>query len=421
MMYPVNRRTLRLLTLTIAVFAMPAAFPAAIAATAAGPAPVVELAPGGAELPATQRRAVERAIVAAADAAGVAVCREGAALTLPASAPLDQACSAPGLPLLWWDAEIRTEKSGDADVLDVTLQLAMGGPTAESPQVIVPPHALLPAGRAEIPGEERDVAILDGVYRSLLAADGLHAWLAGLKKRPELSRAQATSRGPAKSGMSVTPTPPADGAAPVPRKTHSAGRLRAWEKELVQITDLLIDGHYLEGRDRATRLLKEDPPPEIAGRARELLAKAETKITQAGTSPERSSSGPIVIRPSQGTGTLSGVPPRRRWERSFEVRMARDDRGFADGLDGRLVVSEDGVVFTRQGESRPDWAITWADLTAAHRADGIWDVPYPLALAEKGGRLHHLVVIDPAGKPLPGGPVLSALAEGRLASHKGYS
>lgn len=381
-----------------------------VTATAAGPTPVVELAEGGAELPATQRRAVERAIVAAADGAGIAVCRNGAALTLPASAPLDQACSTPGLPLLWWDAEIRTEKSGDAEVLDVTLQLALGGPTAESPQVVVPPHVLLPAGRAELPGEERDVAILDGVYRSLLAADGLNAWLSGLKKRPELSRADSRE-----------PASPATGEPPVRRKTHSAGRLRAWEKELGQITDLLIDGHYLEGRDRATHLLREDPPPEIAGRAQELLAKAETKITQAGTSPEKSSSGPIVIRPSQGTGTLAGVPQRRRWERSFDVRVARDDRGFADGVDGRLLVSEDGVVFTRQGESRPDWAITWTDLTAAHRADGIWDVPYPLAFAEKSGRLHHLVVIDSAGKPLPGGPVLSALAEGRLASRKGYS
>ncbi len=414
-MFSTNRRTLLSLALAITMpFAASAALRAvSTASPAAGPAPVVELAQGGAELPATQRRAVERAIVAAADAAGVAVCRDGAALTLPASAPLDHVCSTPGLPLLWWDAEIRTEKSGDAEVLDVTLRLALGGPggpNAESPQVVVPPHVLLPAGRAELPGEERDVAILDGVYRSLLAADGLNTWLAGLKKRPELSRAD--SREPA--------SPPA-GAPPVHRKTHSAGRLRAWEKELGQITDLLIDGHYLEGRDRATHLLKEDPPPEIAGRARDLLAKAETKITQAGTSREKSSSGPIVIRPSQGTGTLSGVPQRRRWERSFDVRVARDDRGFADGVDGRLVVSEDGVVFTRQGESRPDWAITWADLTAAHRADGIWDVPYPLAFAEKSGRLHHLVVIDSAGKPLPGGPVLSALAEGRLASRKGYS
>ena len=44
----------------------------------------------------------------------------------------------------------------------------------------------------------------------------------------------------------------------------------------------------------------------------------------------------------------------------------------------------------------------------------------PLAFAEKGGRLHHLVRIDADGKPLSGGAILSALAEGRLRSRKGY-
>jgi len=394
------------LAATPAIHLSPASAPTAVST------PVVELSHGGSKLPASQRREVEQAIVAAADAAGVAVCRDGTSLTRPVSATLDQICSTPGLPRLWWEAEIGTEKTGDVEVLDVTLRMAIGGPPAESPQAIVPPHVLLPTLPADAQGEERETAVLDGVRRSLLAADDLHAWLARLKKRPELLRAQPALSAPA--GESSSPQ------AQARRKTHSAGRLRAWDKELGRIADLLIDGHYLEGRDRATHLLKEDPPQEISGRARELLAKAETKLTQAGTSPV-GDSNPIVIRPSQGAGTLAGAPPRRRWERSFEVRVARDDRGFAGGLDGQLVVSEDGVVFTRKGESRPDWAITWTDLAAAHRAEGIWDVPYPLALAEKSGRLHHLVLVDAAGKPLSGGPVLSALAEGRLASHKGYS
>lgn len=415
MKFSATRRSLLPIALAVTLFAMPAGAVHPNPAVPAGAAPVVELARGGAELPVPRRQAVERAIVAAADAAGVAVCRSGVALTRPGSATLDQICVAPDLPRLWWDAEIGTEKSGDVEVLDVTLKLALGDPPAESPRTIVPPHFLLPV--PEIPGEGREAAILDGIHRSLLNADGLNAWLVGLKKRSELRPGSTAPAAPAAMPSATSANP-----APQPRrKTHSAGRMRAWEKELGQIADLLIDGHYLEGRDRATHLLKEDPPEEISGRARELLAKAETKLNQSRISPEGPASSPIVIRPSQGTGTLSGAPPRRRWERSFEVRVARDDRGFAGGLDGQLVVSEDGVVFTRQGESRPDWAITWTELTGAHRADGLWDVPYPLALVEKSGRLHHLVVIDAAGKPLSGGPVLSALAEGRLASRKGYS
>lgn len=385
-------------------------------APAAGSVPVAELTHGGSALPAPERRATEQAIVAAADAAGVVVCRDGTSLTQPVSPALDQICSTPGLPRLWWDAEIGTEKSGDVEVLDVLLKVAIGGPPAESPQAIVPPHVLLPTLRTEAQSEERETALLDGIHRSLLAADELHAWLAGLKKRPELLRVRPAS---AMSASAGTVGAAGDATAQGRRKTHSAGRLRAWDKELREIADLLIDGHYLEGRDRATHLLKEDPPPEIAGRARELLAKADTKLTDRKSSPA-GESNPIVIRPSQGAATLSGAPARRRWERSFDVRVARDDRGFEGGLDGQLLVSEDGVVFTRKRESRPDWAIVWTDLAAAHRAEGLWDVPYPLALAEKSGRVHHLVVVDTAGKPRPGGAVLSALAEGRLASRKGY-
>jgi hypothetical protein len=365
------------------------------AASPAGSAPVVELAHGGPELPAARRRAVEQAILAAADAAGVVVCRDDTSLSQPESAALDRVCATKGLPRLWWDAEIGTEKSGEVEVLDVFLKVAIGGPPAESPRSIVAPHDILPANAQ---GEERETAILDGIHRSLVAADDLRTWLAGLKERPELLRARP--------------------ATPARRRTASAAELRAWDEELRRIADLLIDDHYLDARDRATRLLKEDPTPEVTGRARELLAKANAKLAH-GAPPLPGAigePGQIVIRPSQTPAETA----RKRWERHFDVRVAKDDR-LAAGPEGRLSVSEDGVSFTRKGESRPDWSIAWSDLAAGHRADGIWDVPYPLALVEKSGRVRHLVRVDPAGKPLPGGAVLSALAEGRLASRKGYS
>jgi hypothetical protein len=246
-----------------------------------------------------------------------------------------------------------------------------------------------------------------GLYLSLLAGTLLGAPLCAQEPA-----------GPADS-------PSSQGTEPAPQahhRTHSLGRIRAWEKELRAIADLLIDGHYLEGRDRAARILKQDPTPEIAERAKELLGKADLKLAQAGTpAPGVSAEGsPIVIRPSQGTATLSGAAPRKRFERAFEVQLAKDDRGFAGGTSGQLTISEDGVVFTPKGEERPEWAIAWKDLTSAHRAEGLWEVPYPLALVEKSGRVHHLVVIDAKGTPQPGNPVLTALAEGRLASHKGY-
>jgi hypothetical protein len=378
----------------------------------AGSAPVVELTHGGSELPAARRRAVEQAILSVADAAGLVVCRDGTSLSLPDSSALDRVCAMPGLARLWWDAEVGTEKSGEVEVLDVLLKVAIGGPPAESPRSIVAPHVLLPAGSQG--GEERETAVLDGIHRALLSADELRAWLAGLKQRPELLRARP-----------VTPASPRRRAASPP----SVAQLRAWDSELRQIADLLIDGHYLDGRDRAVRLLKEDPPQEVAGRAKELLAKADAKLRRVGSAaPRVGETGQIVIRPSQASpsaassgSSSAGKPPRQPWERGFDVRVAKDDRGLASGPEGRLRVSEDGVSFTRKGGSRPDWSISWSDLAAAHRAEGIWDVPYPLALVEKSGRVHHFVRIDDAGKPLSGGAVLSALAEGRLASHKGYS
>jgi len=368
----------------------------------AGSAPVVELIHGGSELPAPRRRAVEQAILAEADAAGVVVCRDGTSLSQPESTALDRVCAMPGLPRLWWDAEVGTEKSGEVEVLDVLLKVAIGGPPAESPREFVAPHGLLPAPTAGVQGEERETAVLDGIHRALVAADDLRAWLAGLKQRPELLRAR-TALSPGSR-----------------RQPASAGQQKAWDAELRRIADLLIDGHYLDGRDRAVRLLKEDPPPDVAGRARELLAKADAKLRQVGSpAPKVAETGEtsrIVIRPSQAPAAGT----RRRWERGFDVRVAKDDRSLAQGPEGRLVVSEDGVTFTRKGGSRPDWSIPWGDLTAAHRAEGLWDVPYPLALVEKSGRLHHLVRVDAAGKPLLGGAILSALAEGRLASRKGY-
>src|SRR5262249_25666270 len=137
------------------------------ATPAAGSAPVVRWAAGGPEGPAARRRAVEQAILAAADAAGVVVCRDNASLTQPESAALDRVCATQGLPRLWWDAEIGTETSGEVEVLDVFLKVAIGGPPgspAESPRSIAAPHAILPAntaGAAGAQGEERETAILD--------------------------------------------------------------------------------------------------------------------------------------------------------------------------------------------------------------------------------------------------------------------
>jgi hypothetical protein len=416
-MSPSSSRTLLSLTLAAALWAGAAkagmAAATAPAAPSAGSAPVVELTHGGSELPAARRRAVEQAILSVADAAGLVICRDGTSLSQPDSSALDRVCAMPGLARLWWDAEVGTEKSGEVEVLDVLLKVAIGGPPAESPRSIVAPHVLLPAGSQG--GEERETAVLDGIHRALLSADELHAWLAGLKQRPELLRARsAASSAPARRRAASPP---------------SVAQLRAWDSELRQIADLLIDGHYLDGRDRAVRLLKEDPPQEVAGRAKELLAKADAKLRRVGSAaPRVGESGQIVIRPSQASpsaassgSSSAGTPRRQSWERGFDVRVAKDDRGLASGPEGRLRVSEDGVSFTRKGGSRPDWSIAWSDLAAAHRAEGIWDVPYPLALVEKSGRVHHCVRIDDDGKPLLGGAVLSALAEGRLASHKGYS
>src|SRR5580765_3653958 len=128
-MFILKYRTVFLLALAIPAITGPST--AAAAPPPASTAPVVELVRGGAELPAARRRAVEQAILAAADASGVVVCRAGTALSLPESAALDRVCAEADLPRLWWDAEIGTERTGDVEVLDVLLKVAIGGPAAE--------------------------------------------------------------------------------------------------------------------------------------------------------------------------------------------------------------------------------------------------------------------------------------------------
>lgn len=188
-----------------------------------------------------------------------------------------------------------------------------------------------------------------------------------------------------------------------------------WQLELDQITDLLIDGKPQEAKEKAELLLAvENLPEDIAARARTLRDKADAKL--AGSRPVVSTPRPKIEIPAKAEDsekTKKSETPLK--EQSFKVRMAAIGSGFSQGMTGLLLISETGISFVPQGKNREDWAIRWKDLVEARSDTGLWDVPYPLVLIERGGRKRYVARLDQKGNYLPGAPLLSAIAEARRA------
>lgn len=184
-----------------------------------------------------------------------------------------------------------------------------------------------------------------------------------------------------------------------------------WQSELDRITDLLIDGKPLEARGKADQLLQvENLPEDVASRARELREKADAKLAESRPAEPRPK---IEIPPKGESGEKSEKTMAAAKEQSFKVRVAAIGGGFSQGVTGLLRISETGISFTPQGKSGENWAIRWQNLAEAKSDTGLWDVPYPLVLVERGGRKRYVAHLDQKGTYLPGAPLLSAIAEGR--------
>lgn len=185
-----------------------------------------------------------------------------------------------------------------------------------------------------------------------------------------------------------------------------------WQGELDLIADLLIEGKALEAKTRTEDLLAvEKLPEDVANRARTLREKADARLAEPPAASQPTSK--IEISPANGNGEKAEPTEKAPPAPSFRVRVAVIGGGFGQGASGLLRVSETGLSFIRQGQSREDWNIRWKDLTEAKSDDGLWDAPYPLVLMERGGGKRYIAHIDQKGRYLPGQPVLSAISKGR--------
>jgi hypothetical protein len=191
--------------------------------------------------------------------------------------------------------------------------------------------------------------------------------------------------------------------------SYTADTATDWQSELDRIADLLIDGKPLEAKQQAEILLaREDLPEHAAARARALRDKAAARTAE---SPPATNQRPAIVIPPENETT--GETATGEKEQVFRVRLAAADGGFSQGVSGQLRVAETGISFVRQGKTREDWTIRWRDLAEAKNDTGLWDVPYPLVLIERGGGRRYVARLDQKGTYLPGAPLLSAIAEER--------
>ena len=177
--------------------------------------------------------------------------------------------------------------------------------------------------------------------------------------------------------------------------------------QLDSILDLLIDGHFAEARDQAARLLeREDLPETVSAWALKLREKAEERLGDSSGGPMAPAESPAGVASADQGQPASDA-------QYFSVRQALIGGGFAAGVSGSLRISAEGLAFTQKGRTKVEWSVRWRDLSEARRDGGLWDAPEPLVIADRRGRKHYLVRIDGKGRYLSGGPILSAIEQGR--------
>lgn len=123
--------------------------------------------------------------------------------------------------------------------------------------------------------------------------------------------------------------------------------------------------------------------------------------------PERSMGVPPEISPQKGGQKGDVVADSARPEEaSFRVRQGVIGAGFDTGATGKLRVSALGLEFLKIGSSRPKWSVRWAELAAASKDGGIWDLPFPLVIVDRSGARRYIALLDERGRCIPGDPLL---------------
>lgn len=167
----------------------------------------------------------------------------------------------------------------------------------------------------------------------------------------------------------------------------------------------------------AAALAAEPTPKPTSDPHADLAAAIEASIagspapTPTPTATATGETPPLVAPPLEAPPVAEA--PSAPSEQSFRVRQAVIGQGFEFGATGRLLVGEEGISFTPQGGKAGGWTIAWRDLATAAPAEGVWDSPSPVLLAERSGLRRFVARIDGKDRHLPREPLLKAIEEGR--------
>jgi len=364
----------------------------------------------GRSLAAEDRSEIEEALRERAWDGGVVVCADHSAL--PAAARFTEVCRAPGPEVvpLWWDLQVTLPRSGRSAVATATLLIALGDgpPKKDPPELFLFGPLLLPAGTA---GDDHRAARL-AVAAALRSSAPLLAWFRRLAERPGLLR--------------VGDQPPAP----------SASELQEWSREVLQIADLVLDGKLeaaveqadcllLEPRlpvdlvvrtrdlkDRAVAKLASAPPPATGKTAPAAAEKAAPAVTAAGKR--------TVSAPATAAGKTEPASAAERSDSVFTVRPATAGVGFGGEATAQLRLSKDGISLHRAGHGAAEWSVPWAELTSLAVDGGLWESPYTLVLAARGGHKHYFSLLDGRGRYASGAPLLAAVAARQAAFRRAH-
>ena len=383
-------------------------------APAAGDSVVLRAASSrGGSLAPVERQMIEAVLLERAHQAGVVVCHDGA-VSPGSSAAFAALCAGPGEEIapFWWDLRIDLLEQPGHRMSSAALQLASSdGQPRSAPTILVLGPFLLTSGVGA--GEARTEA-LHAVEAALRRSPEVLEWFHALADRPGMLRAHPLPPDIPTAGSNAS-ADPGETAGSNTGETAAAGtpaEERAWNAEILRITDLLIDGKAKEAKERADALLRESRlPGDLAARTRELKEKAEARLASAATQPQRLD--PPEQTPAPAPAAPGGAPGGQHSDRAFPVRLGVVGQGFRAGAEGQLRLTREGIDFGRAGKPAVEWSLSWSELASAARDDGLWESPFPILLVERSGRKRYLSMTDGHGHYVAGDPLLAAITEGQ--------
>jgi hypothetical protein len=315
-----------------------------------------------------------------------------------------EVCRTPGPEVvpLWWDLQVTLPRSGRSTVATATLRIALGNSPSkkDAPELFLFGPLVLPAGT---PGDGHRAARL-AVAAALRSSTPLLAWFRRLAERPGLLR------------LSVEPPAP------------SASEVQEWSRQVLQVADLVIDGKLEAAVEEADCLLLEPRlPVDLVVRTRDLKDRAVAKLASAPppatgkAAPAATAAGKKTVpAPAAAAGKTESAPAAERADSVFTVRPATAGVGFAGEAAAQLRLSKDGISLHRAGHGVAEWSVSWAELTSLALDRGLWESPYTLVLAARGGRKHYFSLLDGRGRYASGEPLLTAVAARQAAFRRAH-